>query len=245
VAAVVLRVNSPGGSYIASDAIRHEVRRLRADGIPVVAAMGSVAASGGYFVSMGADEVVAAPGSLTGSIGVLGGKGVVRDLLAKGGIVGRTLGSHPHADMMSPLRGFSDEEWAKLQAFLDAVYDDFTTKAAADRGMDVAELEQHARGRVWTGVDAVKLGLVDRLGDVRDAVRLAARLAGANPDHVRVKGYPHQSWVAKVRPPQNSDRSAAATQLPTTPAGLLAAVTSALGVTPAGILELPGHWHLS
>lgn len=245
VAAVVLRVNSPGGSYVASDAIRHQVRRLRADGIPVVAAMGSVAASGGYFVSMGADEIVAAPGSLTGSIGVLGGKGVISDLLAKGGVVGRTLGSHPHADMMSPLRAFSDEEWAKLQAFLDSVYADFTTKAAEDRDMDVAELEPHARGRVWTGVDAVKLGLVDRLGDLHDAVRLAARLAGADPDHVRVKGYPHQSWLAKVRPAENSDRSAAALQVPTTPEGLLGAMTSALGVTPAGILQLPCHWRLS
>ncbi len=244
-AAVVLRVNSPGGSYVASDAIRHQVRRLRADGIPVVAAMGSVAASGGYFVSMGADEIVAAPGSLTGSIGVLGGKGVIRDLLAKGGIVGRTLGSHPHADMMSPLRAFSDEEWAKLQAFLDSVYADFTTKAAEDRSMDIAQLEPHARGRVWTGVDAVKLGLVDRLGDLHDAVRLAARMAGADPDHVRVKAFPHQSWIAKVRPPENSDRAAAGVQIPTTPEGLLGAVTSALGVTPAGILQLPGHWHLS
>jgi protease-4 len=244
-AAVVLRVNSPGGSYIASDAIRHQVHRLRADGIPVVAAMGSVAASGGYFVSMGADEIVAAPGSVTGSIGVLGGKGVVRDLLAKGGVVARTLGSHPHADMMSPLRGFSDEEWDKLQAFLDAVYADFTAKAAEDRDMDVAELERHARGRVWTGVDAVKLGLVDRLGDLRDAVRLAARLAGEDPDHVRTKGYPHQGLLAKVRPPENSDRSASSVLLPTTPAGLLQAVTSTLGVTPAGVLQLPGHWHLS
>lgn len=244
-AAVVLRVNSPGGSYIASDAIRHQVRRLRADGVPVVAAMGSVAASGGYFVSMGADEIVAAPGSLTGSIGVLGGKGVVRDLLAKAGIAARTLASHPHADMMSPLRGFSAEEWAKLQAFLDSVYADFTTKAAEDRGMDVAELEQHARGRVWTGVDAVKLGLVDRLGDLRDAVRLAARLAGVDADHVRVKGYPHQSWLAKVRPPENSDLAGASVLVPTTPADLLGAVTSALGVTPAGILQLPGHWHLT
>jgi protease-4 len=111
--------------------------------------------------------------------------------------------------------------------------------------MDIGDLEPHARGRVWTGVDAVRLGLVDRLGDLRDAVRLAARLAGADPDHVRVKGYPHRSWVARVRPPENSDRSAAASQLPATPADLLGALTSALGVTPAGILELPGHWHLS
>jgi protease-4 len=244
-AAVVLRVNSPGGSYVASDAIRHKVLRLRADGIPVVAAMGSVAASGGYFVSMGADEIVAAPGSLTGSIGVLGGKGVVRDLLARGGIVARTLGSHPHADMMSPLRGFADEEWAKLQAFLDSVYDDFTTKAAEDRGMDVAQLELHARGRVWTGVDAVKLGLVDRLGDLSDAVRLAARLADVDADHVRIKGYPHQSWLTKVRPAENSELSATAILLPTVPADLLSVVTSALGVLPAGILQLPGQWRLS
>jgi protease-4 len=194
---------------------------------------------------MGADEIVAAPGTLTGSIGVLGGKGVVKDLLAKGGIVGRTLGSHPGADMMSPLRSFSEEEWAKLQAFLDSVYDDFTTKAAEDREMDLEELEQHARGRVWTGVDAVKLGLVDRLGDLRDAVRLAARLAGQDPDHVRVKGYPHQSLLARVRPPENSDRAGSSVQMPTNPADLLGAVTAALGVTPAGVLQLPGHWQLS
>jgi protease-4 len=147
--------------------------------------------------------------------------------------------------MMSPLRAFSDEEWAKLQAFLDSVYDDFTTKAAEDRDMHLEELEQHARGRVWTGVDAVKLGLVDRLGDLRDAVRLAARLAGEDPDHVRVKGYPHQSWLARVRPPENSDRAGSSVQVPTNPEDLLGAVTSALGVTPAGILQLPGHWHLS
>jgi ClpP class serine protease len=91
----------------------------------------------------------------------------------------------------------------------------------------------------------VKLGLVDRLGDLRDAVRLAARLAGEDPDHVRTKGYPHQGLLARVRPPENSGRSASSVLLPATPSGLLAAVTSALGVTPGGILELPGHWHLS
>ncbi|HET6986308.1 MAG TPA: S49 family peptidase, partial [Kribbella sp.] len=151
VKAVVLRVDSPGGSYVASDAIRNEILRLRSTGRPVIASMGSVAASGGYFVAMPADVIVAQPGTITGSIGVLTGKGVVRDALARIGISQEAVSEGENARMYSAQEEFTDEQWARLEETLDRIYKDFVAKAAQDRGLPEEQLETLARGRVWTG----------------------------------------------------------------------------------------------
>ena len=151
VEAVVLRVDSPGGSYAASDAIRREVLQLRGSGRPVIASMATVAASGGYYIAMPCDAVVAEPGTITGSIGVVAGKHVIRDALGRAGISIDSESVGPQAEMFSTQRPFTDDEWKRLEAWLDRVYADFTEKAATDRGMTVERLQAVARGRVWTG----------------------------------------------------------------------------------------------
>ncbi|MDQ4007097.1 MAG: signal peptide peptidase SppA, partial [Actinomycetota bacterium] len=178
VKAVVLRVDSPGGSYVASDAVRREVLRLRESGRTVVASMGSVAASGGYYIAMPADAVVADAGTLTGSIGVLAGKQVVRDALARVGVRVESVSVGAQAEMFSPQRRFTEQEWQRLETWLDRVYDDFTGKAAQDRAMPVDRLREVAKGRVWTGADARGHGLVDELGGLDEAVDLACERAG-------------------------------------------------------------------
>ncbi|HEY1133561.1 MAG TPA: S49 family peptidase, partial [Nocardioides sp.] len=164
VRAVVLRIDSPGGSAVASDAVRRVVQQVRADGTPVVASMGAVAGSGGYFIVMPCDEIVAGASTLTGSIGVLGGKQVLRETLGRIGVERETVRAGRYSDMFSSDRPFDADEWARVEGWLDDIYVDFTTKAAADRGMDLADLEPLARGRVWTGADAAERGLVDHLG---------------------------------------------------------------------------------
>lgn len=164
VEAILLRVDSPGGSYVASDTIRREVARARQKEKPVVVSMGDVAASGGYFVAMDADRIVAQPGTITGSIGVFGGKLVTREMWGKLGVTFDEIHTSDHAIIWSPSYEYSDEEWARVDAALDRIYRDFTAKAAKARDMPVAELRRLARGRIWSGADAHRLGLVDRLG---------------------------------------------------------------------------------
>ena len=178
VKAVVLRVASPGGSYVASDAIWRQVALTREAGKPVVVSMGDVAASGGYFVSMGADQIVAEPATLTGSIGVVAGKQVVEGLVERLGIGHDHVAEGRHALMFSTLRAFSDAEWDHLNAWLDRIYDDFTAKVAAGRRLPADRLDSLARGRVWTGADAKERGLVDEIGGLRAALELARERAG-------------------------------------------------------------------
>jgi protease-4 len=147
--------------------------------------------------------------------------------------------------MFSPQRPFTDEEWRRLEAWLDRVYDDFTEKAAADRGMDVEALRAVARGRVWTGADALAHGLVDRLGGLEDAVDLACERAGLRREDVDVRTLPRVGMLDRIRPPRSSEQPAAASvalgDLPL-PAGVLAA----LGLPPsAGVLTMPVTWQLS
>ncbi|MEO9323617.1 S49 family peptidase [Nocardioides sp. C4-1] len=241
VKAVVLRVDRPGGSYVASDAIRREVIRLREGGRPVVAAMGATAASGGYFVSMPCDEIVAQPTTFTGSIGVLAGKLVVRRLLDRVGVVHEGIDAGPRAGFLSAARGFSDDEWAFLDRWLDEVYDDFTTKAAADRGMEHAVLEPLARGRVWLGTDAHARGLVDHLGGTRLAVERSCALAGIDPDDVVVPSSSPLEWLQQLRPAESSESPAAAAMvLPTGPESLLATLAASVGIAvPHGVLSMP------
>jgi protease-4 len=205
VRAVVLRVDSPGGSYVASDQIRREVLALRDAGIPVVASMGSVAASGGYFIAMPANRVVANPGTITGSIGVLAGKISTRGTTARLGITRETLETTPYSAMFSSNRGFDERERALLDTWLDHVYADFTGKAAHDRGLPLEELEPLARGRVWTGADARERGLVDRLGGLDAAIDEVCELAGLERGQVAVRAMPKTSPLQLLNPPKSSE----------------------------------------
>lgn len=241
VRAVVLRVDSPGGSYVASDSIRREVVRLRESGRPVVATMGAAAASGGYFVAMPCDEIVAQPTTLTGSIGVLAGKMVVERLLDRVGIVREDVDAGPRAGFLAAGRRFTDDEWQVLDGWLDEVYADFTTKAAADRGMDLAVLEPLARGRVWVGVDAHERGLVDHLGGARLALERVCDLAGLDPDDVRLPSSSPLEWLQRLRPAQSSESAAAAhVVVPVGPEALLERVAASVGIAlPHGVLAMP------
>jgi protease-4 len=245
VRAVVLRVDSPGGSYVASDAIRREVLALRGTGRPVVASLATVAASGGYYIAMPCDAVVAGAATITGSIGVLAGKQVIRDALGRAGVRVETESVGAHAEMFSTQRPFTDDEWQRLEAWLDAVYADFTDKAASDRGMPVERLRDVARGRVWTGADALANGLVDRLGGLEEAVGVACERAGLRRDGVDVRVVPHVGLVRRLRPPESSERPAAV-HVEADGQSLLAAALAALGLPPAvGVLSLPVMWELS
>ena len=164
VAAILFRVNSPGGSYVASDTIWRETIRARNAGKPVIVSMGDVAASGGYFVAMAADTIVAQPGTITGSIGVYGGKLLSRGMWGKVGITFDDVAIGERARIWSGNHDFGEGDRARIEASLDRIYDDFTTKVADGRSMSREEVHEIARGRVWTGADALERGLVDALG---------------------------------------------------------------------------------
>jgi len=248
--AVVLRVNSPGGSYTASDVIWREVVRVRAAGKPVVVSMGDVAASGGYFISAPADVIVAQPGTITGSIGVILGKPVLRDMFGRAGVHTDTVAEGANATMFSSSRPFSDEEWERINVWLDAVYADFTEKVAAGRRMSAERVHELGRGRVWTGADAVANGLADETGGMSDAIAVA-RKRGGLPDSAPVRVYPRLGPLDQLRPAESSEaRPAAAARFDI--AALFAEgwgpawqIAAAAGLPPYGPLALPGIWRIS
>jgi protease-4 len=244
VKAVVLRVDSPGGSYVASDAIRNEVLRLRSTGRPVIASMSGVAASGGYFVAMPADVIVAQPGTITGSIGVLTGKGVVRDALGRIGISQDVVSEGANAQMYSAQEEFTDDQWARLEETLDRIYKDFVAKAAQDRGLPEERLEALARGRVWTGADAHSHKLVDELGGFQHALTLACNRAGLDRDEIGVIAAPHRNLLSQLRAPTTTD-DLAVSAAPLTLDGLTTGLYSALGLPPAGVLRMAFNWEIS
>ena len=187
--AIILRVDSPGGSYIGSDTVHRAVKRAREADKPMIATMGSYGASGGYFVSMAADKIVALPTTLTGSIGVFGGKFSTADLWGKLGINWARVSVGANAGMWSQIYPFSSSAAERHRATLDFVYQDFTQKVAADRSLPKGRLDAVARGRVWTGVDALEVGLVDALGGFSVAtnlVREALELAPGSPLNIIV-----------------------------------------------------------
>jgi protease-4 len=241
VKAIVLRVASPGGSYVASDAIWRQVALTREAGKPVIVSMGDVAASGGYFVAMGADVIVAEPGTLTGSIGVVAGKQVVSGLVERLGIGHDGVAEGDHALMFSSLREFSDDEWNRLDAWLDRIYDDFTAKVATGRGLPAERMDEVARGRVWTGADANEHGLVDELGGLRTAMELAKERAGLSASaEVEARVYPRVPMVARLRPAQSSeDPAAASARLGIEAWGPFADLARRLGLSTYGPLTIP------
>jgi protease IV len=202
--AVMLRVESPGGSVVASEVIWREVWRLRESGKPVVVSMGDVAASGGYYIACPADVIVALPATLTGSIGVLGGKLVVDGLLERMGVNTGSVQRGARALMYSLRREFSEDERARFAATIDAIYNDFVGKVAAGRRRPVPEIEAVARGRVWTGQDALEVGLVDELGGIRDAARIARERADL-PEDAPVLGAIRVPPLARLTRPKNSE----------------------------------------
>ncbi len=244
--AIVLRVNSPGGSYVASDTIWREVVRARGAGKPVVVSMGDVAASGGYLISVAADAIVAQPGTVTGSIGVLSGKPVLADMLGRAGVTTDSVAEGAHSDMFTTSRPFSEDEWALVNSWLDQIYAEFTGKVAAGRGLSGDRVHELARGRVWTGADALANGLVDELGGLDLAADLARTRAGLPPG-APVRVYPRVRPLDRLRPPASSDsRPAASSGLA---AGLLAEtwgpvwrLAARAGFAPDGPLMLPGSW---
>lgn len=179
VAAIVLRINSPGGSALASDLIWHETQVIKK---PIVASMGDVAASGGYYIAMGTNKIVATPGTLTGSIGVVGGKLAVKGLYKKLGITTETIERGRNSGMFSSSGPFTDSERKVVRAMMEECYGQFTSKAAEGRKMPLRELVKLAGGRVYTGRQALANGLVDELGTLNDAIDEAKQLAGIDKD---------------------------------------------------------------
>jgi protease-4 len=242
VKAIVFRVDSPGGSYVASDTIWREVVLAREAGKPVIVSMGNVAASGGYFVAAPADAIVAQPGTLTGSIGVLVGKPVVGELLDRLGIGLGSVEQGAHARMYAPTRDFTAEEWTRVNIFLDRVYDDFVGKVAEGRGLSRERVDELARGRVWTGADAHERGLVDELGGLGLAMDIARKRSGL-PAGAPVRVYPHVSPLDRLRAAESSeDRIAARARLDAW--GPMSGLAVRLGLPAGGPLMLPGSWDI-
>ncbi|BAX91096.1 signal peptide peptidase SppA [Mycobacterium shigaense] len=209
VSAIVLRVESPGGSVTASETIWREVTRARDRGKPVVVSMGSVAASGGYYVAMNADAIVANPATITGSIGVITGKLVVRDLKERLGVASDAVRTNANADAWSMDTPFTPEQRAHCEAETDLFYADFVERVAQGRNLTTEAVEAVARGRIWTGADALERGLVDELGGLRAAVRRAKVLAGLDEDaDVRIVSFPGSSLLDIVRPRPSSQPAA-------------------------------------
>jgi len=216
VKAIVLRADSPGGSVSASDQILDAVKKAQAAGKPVVVSMGAVAASGGYYISASANKIVAEPGTITGSIGVLTGKVSFGKSLGLIGVGADEMGVGKNALMGSTISPYTDEQWANLNHQADVIYADFTRKVAAGRKLPLEQVQQIAKGRVWSGADAKAKGLVDQIGDFWTAVADAQKLAGL----------PQGGAVSFKRYPESK--------------GFFAALGSAFNGTAAGVRAMQG-----
>ncbi len=191
VKAVVLRINSPGGSSLASDVIWREVTLLREAHKPVMASMSDVAASGGYYIAMNCDSIIAHRTTITGSIGVFGLLANLSPFLDdKLGITNDRVGTGKFSDLPTVTRDLTTYEQQQIQHEVDRIYADFTTKAAQGRNMKVEDLRAVASGRVWSGAEARTQGLVDRFGGLDDAIKMAARKANLAEDEYRIRRLP-------------------------------------------------------
>jgi len=189
VAAIVVRVDSPGGSAVASEVIRRAMEQAAAER-PLIVSMGPAAASGGYWISMAADSIVATPATLTGSIGAFAAIPSFTPLLERIGITVGSVASHQNGTLVDPLTTVTEEERAGLEAIIDGLYRQFLQLVADARGMEVDAVRAVAQGQVWTGREALELGLVDQLGSLTDAIDLAAERAGVDADQIAIQRYP-------------------------------------------------------
>ena len=200
VRALLVRVESPGGGVTASHEIYSELARVRDDGMPLVVSMGTLAASGGYYVSLPADVIFANPGTLTGSIGVIMEFPMVEGLMDKLGLDVEVIKSRTHKDIGSPFRPMTDADRELLQDVVIDVYDQFVGLVVEERGLGEDEVRAIADGRILTGRQARELGLVDTLGTLEDARRLCAELAGLGPGARLIKPRKplRMSWIDPV-----------------------------------------------
>ncbi len=240
VRAIVLRVESPGGSSVASDMIWREVVCAREAGKPVVVSMGSIAGSGGYYIACPADVIVAQPGTLTGSIGVLGGKVVTSGLTDRVGLSYEAVQRGRHARMYSTRAPFLDSERERLEQWLDRIYDDFTGRVAQGRGMTRDAVHEVAKGRVWTGADAARIGLVDELGGLHRAAEIARSRAGL-PADAPLRPAVSVPPLQRLKPPRSTDdpRAAASMSVWSSGWGALAGLAADLGLPSLGPLTMP------
>jgi protease-4 len=191
VRAIVFRINSGGGSAVASETIRRALLRAKAAGKPVIVSMSDLAGSGGYWIAMNADKIVAEPATLTGSIGAFAGKVATQGLWKDIGINWGTVSRGQNADMFSPITPFTPTEELRLKSLLDDLYATFTARVAEARNIPLAGVQQIAKGRVWTGNQAAALGLVDKLGGLDTALVLARQAAGLGADaEITVRQFP-------------------------------------------------------
>jgi len=215
VKAFVLRIDSPGGSAVASDAIWRELTKLREKGKPLVVSMGAVAASGGYYIAAAADRVVAEPGTITGSIGVITVHPVLSKAKSKLDVTSDEVHTGAEPSVFSVNRPMSAAHHQRTDLQLDGIYDVFTKRVSHGRKLQISKVLDIAKGRVWTGSDAVDIGLVDELGGLQRALALAAELTGAPPGTtVSPKPIPPRpSGLARFRPhpSESSDDTAAVT----------------------------------
>ncbi len=176
--AIVLRIDSPGGAVGPSQEVYREVKKVKKEKKVVVASMGSVAASGGYYIAAAADQIVANPGTITGSIGVIVEFANVQELMDKLGMKGVVIKSGKFKDTGSPLREMNDEEKNILQELVNDIHQQFVAVVAENRKLNINDVNDIADGRIFSGAQAQKASLVDKLGNLEDAIELASKLAG-------------------------------------------------------------------
>ena len=208
VKAIVLRVNSGGGSALASDQIWRELQKAKEDGKPVVVSFGDVAASGGYYIAAGADSIFANPNTITGSIGVFG---VIPNMQGffknKLGITFDGVKTAPYADFGGVHRPMTEPEKAMIQREIDRIYLQFKQRVAQGRKKDINYIDSFAQGRVWSGEDALQIGLVDKMGDLQEAIACAARMTKLST--YGLKEYPEgESWINSIIKKKRSDPAA-------------------------------------
>jgi protease-4 len=213
VAGVVLHVDSPGGSALASDLIHREVERLK-ERKPVVACFGDVAASGGYYVAAGADAVVAQPLTITGSIGVVSARLVIEPLMQRFGVSVDTIRKAPHADMLRRPGKLAAVEQAILEREIDSFYQTFVGVVAKGRGRPHGDIEPLARGRVWSGLDAKERGLIDRFGGLDTAIdevkrRLEGKISERGRKDLDARVFRVRRWELPPAEPKLEEAAAA------------------------------------
>lgn len=196
--AIIIRVNSPGGGVAASQEIYEEVKRTRDSGKIVVVSMGSIAASGGYYIAVGSNLIIANPGTLTGSIGVIAQFISIKDLAEKIGITQTTIKSGSLKDAGSPFKQMSDSDKAYFQDVVDNSFSQFFDVVAKERKMSKETLLPYANGRVFTGLQAQQYGLVDSLGTFEDAIRITSRMAGIEGEPKIVREKKKFSWFEEA-----------------------------------------------